>query len=96
MTDAGLAEVLAELAADPRFPGYAEDAWDGGRLGSTVRRRGGHHPVLVEAQVDATLRGRTRRVAATIELPPSPGDFPPRIVSWQLLAGGEQERAGIR
>lgn len=78
MTDAGLAECLANLAVDPAFGGYAADAWGRGTLESAVEHGGHGRLVTVRARI-GSLR---RTIVADVRLPP--GD-PPRVVGWQVV-----------
>lgn len=78
LTDAALAEALAELADDPGFPGY--DPYDFGkaRLESTVAVTGFEK---VRVVVSARYKGDLRRAQAEVQL----GVTGPKVLGWRRL-----------
>ncbi|MCH9650550.1 MAG: hypothetical protein K0U98_20110 [Deltaproteobacteria bacterium] len=84
LADAGLAEALGNLQADPAFPGFDEYDFGGGKVESTVTPMGGRR---VEVVVTAKFRGRQRNTSAMVRL--SNGNA--RVLSWQLVRPVEEE-----
>lgn len=77
LSDAALAETLAELGEDALFPGVPEHALGSGRLRSEVRRL---DAVRYEVVATALYAGHERTVEAEIFRPLG---APPRVVRWR-------------
>lgn len=78
LSDAALAETLAELGRDAYFPGVRERDFGGGRLRSEVRLVS---PGRYEVVATASYAGRERTVEAEV-LRPAGGS--PRVLRWRL------------
>lgn len=77
LSDAALAETLAELSEDAHFPGVPEHALGPGRLRSEVRLVAPHRYEVVATAVHA---GRERTVEAEVLRPIG---APARVVRWR-------------
>lgn len=89
MADAGLAEVLGELTADPAFTGFAEAPYDRGTIASEVGYTGsGRRTVLVRAQIGQLGRS----VSAEVVL----RDGRPTVERWAVVTSGDGGDAGTR
>ena len=78
LSDAVLAETLAELSQDAHYGGVPERDFGGGRLRSEVRFLS---PGRYEVVATAIYAGRARTVEAEVLRPPG---SPARVVRWRL------------
>ncbi len=78
LSDAAMAETLAELARNRRFAGVTERLFDKGTLASTVRPLGLDRYEIVTT---ARVTGRERRVRAEILITSSG----PSLLTWNLV-----------
>jgi len=80
LSDAALAEALADLAQDPGYGGTPEHDYGGGRIGSEVAFLG---PGSYRVVATATFAGRKRVAEAAVAREPGRA----RVVSWARRPG---------
>lgn len=85
LTDAAMAEALAELAVKPSFRGHDERGFGNGSIASRVRSLPEDHAEIIAV---ATYRGWTRRTRALVALQPT-GPVP---LAWSVLPPNSRER----
>lgn len=85
LSDAAMAEALAELAAESSFRGHGERQFGDGRIASRVRSLP-HDQAEITAT--ATYRGWTRRSRALVALQPNG----PVVLTWSVLTPGSNGR----
>lgn len=78
LSDAALAEALAELASNPGFSGAAQRRLDRGTISSEVRKVGFDRH---EITAIALLAGWRREVRAEVDT----GGPVPRVLSWRVI-----------
>ena len=84
LSDAAMAETLANLATSPVYPGVTEHDLGAGTIRSTVRHGAGG-AFTIEAR--ASLHGRTVAVEAQGKMTPTG----PRVTSWRRVPLAEAE-----
>lgn len=77
LTDAGLAQALAELSVNPGYGGAGEQSFGGGSFEIGVVPVDDEH---VRVTVRASHGGGRRAIAALVQLDAT---LPPRVVGWQ-------------
>lgn len=87
LTDAAVAETLANLAAWPVSPGVASRELGGGTIASTVRRGGGGGFTIV---AEATYR----RGRLSVEVKGRLTELGPQVDSWRRLPPGDEPGGG--
>jgi len=87
LSDAALAETLANLATSPVYPGVVEHELGNGTIRSTVRRGAGGS-FTIEARAD--LRGSAMAVEAAGTMTATG----PRVTSWRRVPVAEGGAAG--
>ncbi|HLE82732.1 MAG TPA: hypothetical protein VJG13_00210, partial [Thermoanaerobaculia bacterium] len=87
LTDAAVAETLADLAAWPVSPGVARRSFGGGTIASTVRRGGGESFTIV---ADATYR----RGRLSVEVKGRLTELGPQVDAWRRLPPVPEDTGG--
>jgi type II secretory pathway pseudopilin PulG len=79
LSDAAIAETLANLTQSPDYPGAPEHEFGGGKIASRVKSLG---PGFYDVVASATYAGRTRTVEAEVHRPPGKAA---RVRRWRRL-----------
>ncbi len=88
LSDAAVAESVANLAASPFYPGVGERPFGGGTIASRVSRPAAD---LAVVRVRATYQGGALVVEARVRLS---DDAPPTTVGWRRVPAAEAEGHG--
>lgn len=88
LSDAAVAETVANLAASPVYPGLGERAFGGGTISSRVSRPGAD---LALVRARATYEGR--KLVVEVRVRTVEGE-PPTTVGWRRVPPSEREAGG--